>query len=370
MWSNQESMTRDQLERTLEQGLDHGPRFGGLTTILVETTEDGLVLARSDSSSSVMDVDVLSDVITRILEDSASSGVIDEYHLTWMREAVTNGWRIALADTSQRDASFASQLTADLLIFVAAMAAVFGVSELLSSIALRPVRDAWERQQRFVSDASHELKTPLSVIIANTQILEKDQSLAEDTRRWVDSTADEATHMKSLVEDLLTLARTDEAVSGSATSALVRTDLDLSSLVDGCALEFDALAFERGCGLESEVEPGITYSGDKTQLSRAIRTLIDNATKYAEKGTTVKVALARHGHRAVLTVNNQGSPIPSDELEHLFDRFYRSDRARTRETTGGFGLGLAIAKGIFDAHGAKISVTSTEGSGTTFRVEF
>lgn len=371
MWSNQEDMTRDQLERTLEQGLDHGPRFGGLTTILIETTTDGVVLARSDSSSSLMDVDVLTDVVDQVLSAEASRGVLDDYHVTWMREATTNGWRIALADTSQRDASFASQAAADLVIFAVAMAAVFLVAEFLSSMALKPVTEAWEKQQRFVSDASHELKTPLSVIIANTQILEKDKSLPSDARRWVDSTADEAAHMKELVEDLLALARTDEAVSGSATSALVREDVDLSRLVDECALEFDALAFERGCTLETHIEPGLSILGDRSQLSRAIRTLLDNASKYAAKGTAVEVDLVRAARgRARLTVNNQGTPIPAEELDHLFDRFYRSDKSRSRDGVGGFGLGLAIAKGIFDAHGAKISVTSDEASGTTFAVDF
>ena len=133
-------------------------------------------------------------------------------------------------------------------------------------------------------------------------------------------------------------------------------------------MEFDGVAFERGCTIESDIEPNIHLQGDRTQLSRAVRTLIDNATKYATKGTTVTVRLKKPEKRAVLTVNNASAPMDPEDLEHIFDRFYRSDKARSREETGGFGLGLAICKGIVDAHGGSIKATSTAEEGTTFQV--
>ena len=139
-------------------------------------------------------------------------------------------------------------------------------------------------------------------------------------------------------------------------------------MVDECAIEFDGVAYERGCSIESDIEPNIHIQADRTQIARAVRTLVDNATKYATKGTAVSVRLKRADRHVVLTVNNASAPMDPDDLEHIFDRFYRSDKARSREETGGFGLGLAICKGIVDAHGGSITAASTAEEGTTFTI--
>ena len=246
------------------------------------------------------------------------------------------------------------------------MAALLLVVRRLARWILRPVEEAWDQQRRFVSDASHELKTPLAVILANAQILETAEGVPEDARRWARSTAEEAKHMKGLVEDLLTLARADEQRASGERAAAER--VDLSALVDGCALEFDAVAFERGCSIESSLEPGLSVVGDPSQLGRLVRTLLDNATKYAARGTEVRVALAREGRRCRLAVTNLGDVIAPEDLEHLFERFYRTDRARERQPQGGFGLGLAIARSIAEAHGGTIGAASSPEEGTTFTV--
>ncbi|MDY4014353.1 HAMP domain-containing sensor histidine kinase, partial [Parafannyhessea umbonata] len=201
-----------------------------------------------------------------------------------------------------------------------------------------------------------------------TQILQRDKALPADSRRWVDSTAEEAGHMKTLVNDLLQLARADESVAGT-TGILKRADVDLSDIVSSAALEFDAVAFERGTSVEDSVAEGVHVQGDADWLRRMVRILIDNAVKYAAAGTTVKVTLERRSKGCRLTVNNQGPTIPAEDLPHVFERFYRSDKARTRDGgAGGFGLGLAIAKSTVDAHGGTIQCTSDEKSGTTFTV--
>ena len=215
-----------------------------------------------------------------------------------------------------------------------------------------------------MADASHELKTPLAVILANTQILkESSEELPEESRRWVKSTADEAERMKGLVEGLLELARTEEG----AGNARRDEDVDLSGITEGEALQFDAVAFEQGCSIEASVAEDLHVKGDPDQLERLVKTLLDNACKYAESGTEVLVSLERQGQAAELSVTNHGAPIDPEDLPHIFDRFYRSDKARARET-GGFGLGLAIAKGIVESHGGKISVTSSLEAGTRFVV--
>lgn len=334
-----------------------------MLAVVVDVTPDGTIFDRTSFVANVSD-DTLREVVRQALASDEDSGRCEGLPVAWMRTQASWGWRIAFVDTYLRGATLRAQALSSLAIFTVSMGAVFLVSYGLSGWVLRPVRRAWEQQRRFVSDASHELKTPLAVILANTQILEGADGLPDEARRWVESTSEEATHMRSLVEDLLTLARSDEQEGRVA----VREDVDLTDLVERCALEFDPVAFERGCEISCDAEPGVRATGDPEQLSRLVRTLVDNATKYARRGTTVSVRLAREGRRSALSVNNLGDVIAPEDLAHLFDRFYRTDEARERSSSGGFGLGLAIAKSIAEAHGGKISVTSTEAAGTTFTV--
>lgn len=368
----QTDIVNDTLERALEGdiavvtvGESTDSRNGDLMlAVVVDVSSDGTIYEKTSLVANVSD-DTLVNVVSEALASDESSGVCDEYSIAWMRARTSWGWRVAFVDTYMRTSTLRSQGLSSLGIFAASMLVVFVVSYGLSGWVLRPVRRAWDQQRQFVSDASHELKTPLAVILANTQILQRMEGLPPEAERWVSSTADEAGHMKGLVEDLLTLARSDEQESEMS---LVRDEVDLSSLVERCTLEFDPVAYDRGCSIESSVTPGLTVLGDRDQLARLVRTLVDNATKYAREGTAATVRLSRDGRRARLTVNNMGDPIAPEDMEHLFDRFYRTDKARERKGTGGFGLGLAIARSITEAHGGKIGVASTAEEGTTFTV--
>jgi two-component system sensor histidine kinase CiaH len=377
-WSAQHELIDHALERNLEGDLNSVPTIGGpqgsdhgegMLSIAVIVSDDGVILQTSDSPA-LISTETLRRVIRTAIRSSEDRGVISERHIAWRRAVQSDGSvRISMVDTAAADRSFSNQVVRDGEIMVLAMLAMFFISWKLADWSLKPVADAWDRQRRFISDASHELKTPLSVILANSQILLKDGNLGDESRRWVQSTQDEATHMKNLVNDLLQLAKTDEGAGGS-TSAFTKKDVDFSEIVDSCALEFDAVAFDRGVMLDSNVEEGIHLQGDPEWLGRLAKILIDNATKYARKGTEVKVTLKRTSQHIVLSVNNQGDPIDPEDLPHLFDRFYRSDKARSRGEgeQGGFGLGLAIAKGIAEVHGGTIKATSTKADGTTFTV--
>lgn len=342
---------------TEAMGMEHLP------VLWVEITSDGTTIGTNQNQFSV-DNDTLSEALELACKSDDTYGRSESKHVTWKKQVTPFGYRIALADTTSVDAEKAKQLVTSALLGGAGVAGAFVIAMLLSKWALKPVQKAWEQQHQFVADASHELKTPLAVILANSQILQESESeMPEDCRRWVEGTAEEAERMRGLVESLLELARTEEG----AGSARRDVDVDLSSTVEGEALQFDAVAFELGCTIESDVEAGVHVMGDPEQLARLTKTLVDNACKYARKGSEVNVSLKRHNGTATLRVNNQGEPIPAEDIPHVFDRFYRSDKARARET-GGFGLGLAIARGIAEGHGGKISVTSTEQEGTTFTV--
>ena len=243
------------------------------------------------------------------------------------------------------------------------MVLFFFLSLFLSSLALRPTERAWQQQRQFVADASHELKTPLTVILANTGIVlsHKEDTVASQLK-WLEYTHEEAVQMKGLVDDLLFLAKSDHT-----NHSIVRCQLSMSQLVLGCLLLFESVAFEAGITLESDIAPDLTLQGDEGQLRRLVMILLDNAVKYAGAEGTVRLELERHQERVRLSVHNTGAPIPPEHLPHLFERFYRADAARDR-SRGGYGLGLAIAKSIVDGHRGKISVTSTAESGTTFTV--
>ena len=357
--NTQSEITRSMLEKSLDKGFAQPPTLGGgenadrAFVVTLDVSDVGVVLSRSGAAIEVSS-DQMADVIAKAIQSPSDSGHSEKLHVAWMKR--------------QTDSGFTRQLGMDVAIFVGAMAALAVVVRILSKWALSPVERAWDQQRRFISDASHELKTPLAVICANSQILQRDASIPEGSRRWVESTAEEADHMKGLVEDLLTLARADEAAAGTTEDALRHDEVDLSSLVDEAALEFDAVAFERGCSIDSEVAGDIVVRGDADQLGRVVRTLLDNATKYAERNSLVRVRLTQAGSHAQLTVANRGPLIEPEDLEHLFDRFYRTDKARSRQETGGYGLGLAIAKSTVEAHGGKIWATSDAAEGTCFHV--
>lgn len=371
--NTQGEITRSMLEKSLDKGFAQPPTLGAgenadrAFVVTLDVSDAGVVLSRSGAAIEVSS-DQMAGIIAKALQSSSDSGHSEKLHVAWMKRQTDSGFTLALCDTTSRDGAIARQLAMDVAIFVGAMAALAVVVRILSKWALSPIERAWDQQRRFISDASHELKTPLAVICANSQILQRDASIPEGSRRWVESTAEEADHMKGLVEDLLTLARADEAAAGTTEDALRHDEVDLSSVVDEAALEFDAVAFERGCSIDSEVAGGIVVRGDADQLGRVVRTLLDNATKYAERNSLVRVRLTQAGSHAQLTVANRGPMIRPEDLEHLFDRFYRTDKARSRQETGGYGLGLAIAKSTVEAHGGKIWATSDAAEGTCFHV--
>ena len=222
------------------------------------------------------------------------------------------------------------------------------------------------------------LKTPLTVILANNAILrQRGGDTIASQRQWIESTQVEAERMQGLVTDMLDLAR--PAPEGAQASEGPAGIVDLSRLVEGEALTFEAVAFERELMWECAIDKGITVRGNATRLQRAVAVLLDNACKYTNAGGTVTVTLRAHASEAVLSVRNSGEPIDEADLPHLFDRFYRADAARTHNAadaennggepganTGGYGLGLAIARDIAQAHRGTIAVTSTAQEGTTF----
>ena len=339
-----------------------------MLSMLVRLDANGIVIWANNTPVTIGE-ETLGEVLGRIA-DGEADGFDRGIHVAWKAVPLDDGGvYAALIDISSQDALLARQAIRNAEIAAVALLALLAVAWWLSGWALRPVQEAWDAQRQFVADASHELKTPLAVIVADLQILQNSRDLVPADRRWVDGISEESGRMRSLVDDLLQLARTDEASSGDSGAAMPMEDVNLSDLVDFVTLEFDAVAFERGCEITTDVAEGLHVTGDEESLDRLVRTLVDNACKYSDKGTEIEVSLAKSGKgTAALSVRSHGTPIDPEDLPHLFERFYRSDKARTIGKGTGFGLGLAIAKGIAEAHGGTISATSDAENGTEFVV--
>ncbi len=204
---------------------------------------------------------------------------------------------------------------------------------------------------------------PLTVILANTSILRAhpERSVTSQSQ-WIESTQSEAERMQELVRDMLDLARPEHAET-----VRERARVDLTDLVEGGLLQFESVAFERNVSLASDIDRDVSVTGDAARLRRLVTTLLDNACKYVEKGGRIAVTLRQTARRIELHVHNTGTVIAEEDLPHVFDRFYRADKARTR-SEGSYGLGLAIAREIAEEHGGSIAAASDETNGTTFTV--
>ena len=239
-----------------------------------------------------------------------------------------------------------------------ALLILFFISILLSNWMIKPVKDTFEKQKQFISDASHELKTPISVISANADVLENEIG----HNKWLSYIKSESTRMNKLVNHLLTLARLDDAKH-----TYHFTEFNLGKTVLNVALPFESTAFEADIDFSLSIDDRIQYSGQKEEIMQLTAILIDNAIKHTDAGGTVKVTLKQLSGKRILEVYNTGQGIARKEKSKIFERFYRSDEARSRSLES-YGLGLSIAKSIVRNHKGKIEVQSLEGEWAKFTV--
>ena len=220
-----------------------------------------------------------------------------------------------------------------------------------------PVERAWVQQRQFVADASHELKTPLTVILTDAELLQAPEDTGPERERLARDIGTVSRQMKDLVERLLELARADREPERSD-----RRPVDWSDAVEQALLPFEPVYYEKGLGLDVNLCPGVRVRGNAEQLRRVAAILLDNGQKYAAPASVVHVSLCREGRQAVLSVTSRGDTIPPEELPKLFKRFYRADPDHRHGD--GCGLGLAIAQQIVTAHRGRIRAASDQGINT------
>ncbi len=254
-------------------------------------------------------------------------------------------------DCSSELSTFARFFVSSILISIIGVVLVFLLILLFSKRFLKPVYESYNKQKQFITDAGHELKTPLTIIDANTEIIEMEHGEDE----WTKSIKNQVSRMSTLTENLIYLSRMEEE-----NSLVQKTDFSLSDAVYETAYSFSAVAETHGKFLQIDIEKNITYCGDESSIRRLISILLDNAIKYSNENGMISISLKMIGKQREINVFNTVENIEIGNLDKLFDRFYRSDSSHNSQT-GGCGIGLASARAIVNAHKGKIKAKSADG---------
>ncbi len=314
----------------------------------VSVAEDGSCALGDTTHVSEEDADDLAGLATKALAGGRTSGFYGDY---LFRVNGESGKRFALFLNCETKLARVRSLA---LISAAACGGCILLAWLLvglfSSRAIRPLVESAVQQKQFITDAGHELKTPLTVISANMDVL----ALETGDNEWIRSTRKQVANLRGLVGELIYLSRLDEE-----DAKLQKTDLNLSKLVEESAEPFVGMAEFAGKALEVRAEPDVHVTGDGAMLGRLVSILCDNAVKYAPEGDTIALTLSRSRRGVLLATDNAAvKPMSEETLRHLFDRFYRADASRSRES-GGYGIGLSVARAIAEKHGGTIRVRQT-----------
>lgn len=320
----------------------------------VQISSQGKLVSASGGYFDLSDRDFLQTIANIVLSAEDEIGELGDYDLRYLKAATSVGYQIVFSDTTAEKTTLVGLVKSSLMIFVLATLAFLGIAVLLSHWVIHPVADAWEQERRFVADASHELKTPLSVILANAELMYQEEIPREDQCRFLKGILTMTDQMQNLVENMLELARVD-----SGTLKLRFETVDVSRLANDAILSFDLLFQEKLLGLKAAIQDGIHVHGSEQHLYQVLEVLLDNALKYSSQPGTVTVTLQTNGKYAKLQVASPGDPLSKDDLDNLFKRFYRADKARAMN--GNYGLGLAIAQTIVETHKGKIWAESEPG---------
>ncbi len=283
----------------------------------------------------------------RILSVGKERGIYSK--MPFLVKSGDGGTIVALIDNTMESDNSGKLFTYSLLTGCVGWTVILILAWIFSKKIVNPLEESDKKQKQFISDAGHELKTPVSVISANADLLSSE--IGEN--KWLANIQYENERMGNLVKQLLELVRAENMQQA-------KEQLDFSRLVSGGTLPFESIAFESGLTLTSEIEDGIFVNGNQNQLSQLVSILIDNAISHSDDGKEISIKLHSSKHHAVLSVINSGQPISDDVKARLFERFYRADEART-DDTGHYGLGLAIAKAVVTAHGGKIELNCFDG---------
>ena len=293
-----------------------------------------------------------------VFKDKKQKGFVDIYR--FRKSETDEGIKVIFLDCRLELSAAGNLLLISILVFVLGLLAVFVLVLVFSKIVFAPVQESYIRQKQFITDASHEIKTPLTIISANTEVLEMESG----RNRWTESIHNQIDRLSTLTGQLLTLARMDEENKISTYGRFL-----LSQAADETASSFLASAKLTNKSLDINIDNDIYMSGDEKQIRQMFNILLDNAVKYSEPDSKIVVSLYKKGSKIIFKTFNQVKDIDKGNNDKIFERFYRHDTSRNSET-GGFGIGLSVAKLIVTAHKGKIQAVSKDGRSLSIIVTF
>lgn len=318
--------------------------------------ESGLIIQMFDHGEQ-SDFDPIGAAETIINQNDADAVTIGNLYAGAYSYKYIYGRSIVIINNELISIKLRRLLIESIIIFFVIDILIAFVSKLVTGWITKPAKEAFDRQREFIADASHELKTPLAVIMASSDELKGN----EENARYIDNIKYESDRMNKLITGLLDLSKLEDGVSRENFK-----DENLSKIIEKTCLVFEGVAYDQGIGIETDIEPDIRRNCSKEEIEKLISTLVDNAVKHSEKGTSVLVNLHR-GKNIIIEVVNTGEPIAPGDEEKIFERFYRADKSRNRNENR-YGLGLAIAKRIVLNHDGMIRAYSRDGK-TVFHVE-
>lgn len=347
--------------RSPMQREEHDPKFR--TPVAAATLSDDGELHIENNQIDFLTEDQIREYITQLSQEKKDSGEIGRERLAYLRRSVPNGTFYVFADT-QVDRQFArDQIRNMLLLSAFALICFFITSFLLARWMVRPVARTWDKQRQFVADASHELKTPLTVILSNTEMIARSGVITDPRNlQRLDNISAESKRMRSLVESLLSLARSDNAPDRPPTEII-----SLSFQVSSAILTLEPSVYDAGHRLVTEIDPDLSMYANPGEITQLVEILIDNACKYSDPGSEILLTLSALSKKeAQLRVRSYGIPLTPRECTEIFERFSRTDASR--EVTHGYGLGLSIATSIVKHCKGTISAESDGQRTNLFKV--
>ena len=334
--------------------------------IILELSSEGTIKKQFKSYEVSTNNDTLQNVVNKILKSGKNSGIVDisssEY--SYLIGNGPFGTKIAFMERSMYDNILFQLLKTLIAIGFISLIVLLLISIYLTNKSIHPIKETFEKQKQFIADASHELKTPLAIIKTNTSlVLSNPNDTIKNQSKWINYINLQTDRMSELINEMLSLAKMD-----TNENKLILSPINTSKLIESMLLMFDAVIYENNINLETNITKNLFINGDNESLKKLFSIIMDNAIKYTSKNGNITVSLYSDKNKIKVIVKNTGEGIAPEHLERIFERFYRVDSSRDRET-GGYGLGLSIATSIVKQHKGKIYARSKVGEFTSFIVE-
>ena len=338
-----------------------GKPFNNTTFIIYDSKNSRLLY--NDAYN--MDEDTLVNIVQKAINNKKEKGFIkyNNYNFAYLYRNGPRAIEMVFQDSTIHLNTIKRLVITSFIVGPISLIFLFIVSIFIANKSIKPVEAAYNSQKRFIADASHELKTPLAIINTNIELINSnEEDTIKNQKKWINYISFQTERMANLVNNLLYLAKADNNEVLGVISKFNLSDAIMSQL-----LSFEAIMYENNLMLDSDIQNDIEFTGDKESINQVIGILMDNAIKHSYEKSSINVELKERKQKILLSVTNKGDTIPKEDIDKIFDRFYRVDKARAREK-GGYGLGLSIAKSIVEKYKGKVGVTS-ENNITTFNIE-